>query len=465
MGKEKRRKNVELQEEELGRVEKLRIKVTDAVNFLSYDIWRLNPENFSNKRNVFYNTLKTIMLTVRNIQEQNIAASSRSLTYRTILSLVPLLAVLFAIARGFGFENIVQSEFFRYMGAENDTLKMVVDFINNSLEHAKGGVFTGVGIGLLLYTVILLFSDIENNFNRIWQVGRGRAIQRRVIDYFAIVLLLPIFMLLNSGLNIMISSSTAYFDTFSYILNPLVTQLLNILPYLLIIFVLTLLYKLVPNTKVKFGNALIGGVVAGTAFQIFQMFYLNGQLWITKYNAIYGTFAAIPLLLLWLQLSWFIILIGAELTYSAQNVRKFSFDKETKNISRRYKDFFTLMIASVIVQRFAEELPPLTADQLSEKCKVPLRLTNIIINDLQEVQIISPTPVANDPKLMAYQPAIDINLITVNLLMTKIDSKGSEDFMIDQNGDYAAHWDALIATRACMYDTDKEVLLKDLNAD
>lgn len=464
MGKKERRKNAELEEEDLGRIEKWRIKMKNAIQFLSYDIWRLNPENFSNKKNVFYDSLKTIMLTVRNVQEQNIAASSRSLTYRTLLSLVPLLAVLFAIARGFGFENIIQTEFFRYVGAENDTVKMVVDFINNSLEHAKSGVFAGIGIGLLLYTIILLFSDIENNFNRIWQLGQGRTFQRRVTDYFSIVLLIPVFILLNSGLNIMISSSAAYFDTISYILNPIVTQVLNILPYILIITVLTLAYKLIPNTKVKFVNAFIGGAVAGTAFQIFQMFYLSGQLWITKYNAIYGTFAAIPLLLMWLQLSWFIVLIGAELSYSAQNVRKFSFDKETKNISRRYKDFFTLMIASVIVQRFAEELPPLTSDQLSEKCKAPLRLTNIILQDLLDIQLISLTPVAGNPKVMAFQPAVDINLITVNFLMTKIDSKGSEDFMIDQEGEFAEHWDALVGSRMSMYDTEKDVLLVDLNA-
>lgn len=462
MGK-KKHKNAENEEEELGRIEKLRIRVKNTIQFLSYDIWRLNPENFSNKRNIFYNVLKTIMLTVRNVQEQDIAASSRSLTYRTILSLVPLLAVLFAIARGFGFENIVQSEFFRYMGAENGTVKMVIDFINNSLVHARGSIFTGIGLALLFYTVVLLFADIENNFNRIWQVGEGRAIQRRVTDYFAMVLFIPLFVLLNSGLNIMISSSTAYFDTFSYILDPIVTQFLNILPYILIIVVLTMAYKLMPNTKVKLGNALIGGVVAGTAFQLFQMVYLSGQLWITKYNAIYGTFAALPLLLLWMQVSWLIVLIGAELTYSAQNVRKFSFDKETKNISRRYKDFFTLMLASVIVQRFAKKLEPLTSDQLSQKCKIPLRLTNIIIQDLQDLQIISPTPVPDNDREMAYQPAIDINLITVNFLMSKIDSKGSEDFMVDVKGRFSNHWNALVASRMCMYESEKDVLLKDLN--
>lgn len=402
------------------------------------------------------------MLTVRNIQEQEIPASARSLTYRTVLSIVPLLAILFAIARGFGFENIVESELFRFLGDQTDTVQQVVNFINNSLQHAKGGVFTGVGVIMLFYTIVMLFTDIENNFNRIWQINKGRSIQQRVTSYFALILLSLVFMIVNNGLSFMISSSTFYFDRFSYILDPIVTQVLNVLPFIIIILLMTLLYKFMPNTKVKFLNALIAGIIAGTALQIFQMIYLSGQLWITRYNAIYGTFAAIPLLLLWMQLSWFIVLIGAELSYAAQNVRKFSFEKETKNISRRYKDFFTLMIASVIVQRFADEMPPLTADQLSEKCKVPLKLTNDIISELLDLKIISATPSPGDERIMAFQPALDINLITVNFLMTKLDENGSEDFMIDMERDFQKHWKALMDTRMCMYETGDDVLLKDL---
>lgn len=458
-----RKKKKDIKEEDKpGLFKRINLKIKDWIQFLSYDIWRLNPENFSNKKNIFHNILKTIMLTVRNIQEQDLSASAQSLTYRTILSLVPVLAVLFAIARGFGFEKIIESQLFEYMGGHTETARMVIDFINNSLQHAQGGVFAGIGIVVLLYTIILLFTDIENNFNRIWQVPSGRKIQRRITDYFALVLLIPIFMLLQSSLNIMISSSTLYFDKFSYILNPLVTQILNILPYFIMIVMLTLIYKYMPNAKVKFSNALIGGVVAGTAFQIFQMFYLSGQLWITKYNAIYGTFAAIPLLLLWLQLSWFIVLIGAELSYAAQNVNKFLFEKETRNISRRYRDFFVIMIMSTIVKRFAEGEKPLTANQISERCKTPLKLTNDIIDELQGMHFILPTPTQNDLRDMAYQPALDINLLTINTLMTRLDQKGSEDFLIDLNGEFAPHWEALVNTRMCMYETENDTLLKDL---
>ncbi|MDO5523289.1 MAG: YihY/virulence factor BrkB family protein, partial [Bacteroidia bacterium] len=515
--REKRKSRHEEEEDRPGLIARINLKIKEWIHFLTYDIWRLNPENLSNKRNVVNNVLKVIMLTVRGVQEQNLGASSRSLTYRTILSVVPLLAVLFAIARGFGFENILESQIFDYfentidveMAAdapdpdvvaadtlvavpeslqaghetniadtvpapdsvatdadalltESFNIETLVSFVNNSLEHAKGGVFAGIGVILLLYTIVLLFTDIENSFNRIWGVTKGRAIQRRIIDYFALVLLLPIFIVLNYSLSALIQASTGPFDKFSYILNPVVTQFLNILPFLVMIITLTLLYRFMPNTKVKWTSAIIGGIVAGIAIQVFQMLYLEGQLWITKYNAIYGAFAAIPLLLLWTQMSWFLVLIGAELSFSAQNVRKFSFDRETKNISRRYRDFFTLMISSVIVKRFAASETPLTADQLSMKCKIPIKLTNDIIDKLLKLQLISPTPTSNDERVMAFQPAMDINLLTVSDLMEQLDKDGSEDFLIDVEGDFAQHWDALLETRMCIYESSKDVMLKDL---
>lgn len=503
-------------EEKPGLISRLRSQIKKWIHFLTYDIWRLNPENFSNKKNIFYNTLKVIMLTVRSVQEQDLGESARSLAYRTALSLVPLLAVLFAIARGFGFENILESQLFELFNSPENkievaasesrtstdtilniseqltagheinlvgtvqspgmpsvegqpeepasfTVETLIKLVNKSLEHAQGEVFAGIGVFLLLYTIVLLLSDVENNFNRIWGVKEGRTLQRRIIDYFALVLISPIFMLVNSGLTALIQSSKGPFDKFSYILDPVSTQILNLLPFVVMIVLLTLLYKFMPNTKVKWMSALIGGTIAGISIQIFQMIYLSGQLWITKYNAIYGTFAAIPLLLLWTQMSWFIVLIGAELSFSSQNVRKFSFDKETKNISRRYRDFFTIMIASVIVKRFAESLPPLTADLLSMKCKIPIKLTNEIINKLVKLNIIVPTPTPQDNKEMAYQPAFDINRMTINNLMKQIDKEGSEDFLIDVEGDFASHWNALLGTRKCFYESDKkDVLLKDL---
>lgn len=217
-----------------------------------------------------------------------------------------------------------------------------------------------------------------------------------------------------------------------------------------------------PNTKVKFVYALIAGFVAGTALQIFQIVYISGMLWITKYNAIYGSFAALPLLLLWLQLSWNIVLMGVELSFSLQNIRKFYFEKETENISRRYNDFFTILITSLIAKRFASEQLPLTVNEISEKNSIPLRLTNQIIDLLQDLQVISPTPSEEDDEIMAFQPAFDINLLSVKMLISKIDSYGSENFRIDKDVEYSSHWDALMLSRKSMYSLDEDQLLKDL---
>ncbi|MBF6597588.1 MAG: YihY/virulence factor BrkB family protein [Fermentimonas sp.] len=501
------------------RIERWGTKVRELIYFLTYGIWRSDPDTISNKRNVLYNATKTIILTVRNIRDLNIPASARSLTFRTLLSIVPLLAVLFAIARGFGIENILESSIFNIFSANTaeteatvayatttDTLSLSAEqfaqadsgsatpeslvayeqegilfaeettaegrfrelmdllfqLINNSLEQAKGGgIFAGIGIMLLLYTILLLFNDIEKNFNQIWQVRKGRSIGRKVTDYTAMVLLMPVFFIIANALNILSYPQNQTLKII-YILYPFIPQLMGIVPYIVIITLFTILYKFVPNTKVKFKNALIAGIIAGVSFQIFQMIFLSGQLWITKYNAIYGTFALIPLMLLWIQFSWFLTLIGAEISYAAQNVGKFSFEKETRRISRRYKDFFTIIIASEIVRRFANEKPPLTAEEISEKCKSPSRLTNNILDKLLEIGVISATISQIDEREVAFQPAVDIQLITVNYLMSKIDQHGSEDFMIDTQGIFRNHWKALVDNRMYIYESDKDVLLKDL---
>ena len=447
---------------EKGRLNKLKEKISELVEFLTHDLWRVDSQDVSGKRNVFYNGLKAIIMTVRNSLDLKLNARAASLTYRTLLSLVPGLAVLFAVARGFGLDDIIKNQISTYFPGQEEIFGEITGFINKSLERAQGGVFAGVGVIVLLYTVFILFSDIENNFNTIWQLSKGRTIQRRISDYFALIFIMPVFIVLNSGLSLMISSSTMYFDAFSYILNPLVTQVLNILPFFIIILVLTLLYKFMPNTKVKFINALIAGFVAGTALQIFQMIYISGQIWITKYNAIYGSFAALPLLLLWLQLSWNIILMGVELSFSLQNIQKFYFEKETKNISRRYNDFFTILITSLIAKRFAEGESPLTVDEISEKHSIPIRLTNQIIDLLQELEIIVPTPSTNDEEIMAYQPAFDINLLSVKLLMKKVDCFGSENFKVDKDIEYSSHWNALMLSRESFYSIENDQLLKDL---
>ena len=182
----------------------------------------------------------------------------------------------------------------------------------------------------------------------------------------------------------------------------------------------------------------------------------------SKYNAIYGSFAALPLLLLWLQLSWLICLFGAELSYASQNVKKFSFERDRKSISRRYKDFLTLLIASLIIKRFVKGEKPYTADELSDAYRIPIRITTQILYLLTELNIIIEVNYGNDDRVAYYQPAIDVNKITVSYLLTRMDEHGSENFKIDTSKLFSKEWKALLKTREDMIKANDNILLKDL---
>jgi len=431
-------------------------EIKKLYRFLTYDIWRIHHSD-TPKRAGVYNIIKTFILAFRNVREYSLASRSSALTYNSFLSLIPLLAVLFAIAKGFGFQNIVQNEFFRFFGNNQDMVSEALSFVDKSLEYAQTGVFLGIGIVLLFYTVVNLLSAIEKNFNEIWRVKKGRSIYRMFTDYFALFLIAPIFLIVNAGLSLFLHSVSNSHEMIDFVVNPL----LKIAPYLIVIFLFTFLFIYIPNTKIKFSAALFGGVFSGIFFQIFQYFYINGQIYISKYNAIYGSFAALPLLLLWLQMSWFICLFGLVLAFSYQNVHKFSFENESKNISRRYKDFVFLLISTLIIKRFENGEKPYTADELSDLHKIPTQLTSDTLYLLEKMGIIIEVPTAQN-LTAAYVPAIDIQKISAHFLFDKIARYGSEDFIIDRENQFKNEWDLILNLQKAIEEKGENVLLKDL---
>ena len=244
------------------------------------------------------------------------------------------------------------------------------------------------------------------------------------------------------------------------LLAPIVKFLVRLTPFLLTWGMFTALYIFMPNTKVKFKYAILPGILAGTAFQAFQYLYIGSQIWVSRYNAIYGSFAAIPMFLLWTQISWSICLYGAQLSYVAQNLRNFSFSKEMENISRRYHDFLCILVMSLICKRFQTDLPPYTAETMSDEHKIPIRLTTTILYELQDLHMIYETP-AEDDEEMAYLPSVDINQINVAMLLNRLDTAGSEAFKIDRER-YRAPWETLDRARKEYYESTGKVLLKDL---
>jgi membrane protein len=433
--------------------------IKDFLLFITEDIWRIVPQELSNKKRKGYTVLKVISLAVKRYQADNLQRSASALTYSTFLSLIPLLAVLVAIAKGFGFQNIVESQLFQYFPGQRDIMVKVLGFVDSYMQHTQDGWFLGLGLVMLLYTVYSLISNIENTFNMIWQVSKGRSYLRRFTDYFSGFLLIPVFLVCSAGLSILMATA---FDTLKeyQLIAPLSETLITVGPLIISILVFTALYMFMPNTKVKFKHALYAGIFAAVGFQIFQYLYINGQIWVSKYNAIYGSFALLPLLLLWMQLSWVICLIGAEIAYAGQNVQNYEYESDSKNISRRYLDFLTLTIVNLVVKRFEKGEKPYTDIEISTHYKIPIRLTKRILYLLIELGVL--IEVKDDDNYANYQPAIDINQITLEYLFNKVDRYGSENFKIDNKHKFHPEWEAILQSRIDMFKDNKDLLVKDL---
>ena len=421
------------------RIERLKAFLNWAIHFITYDIWRITENEVSGLKEIYINAIKTIILAVRGFQSENLQTRASALTYNTLLAIVPLLAVLFGVAKGFGFQNTVREELMDFFPGHQMELDKAFEFVESYLAQAQGGIIIGIGLILLLYTVVSLISSIEDTFNDIWQINKSRPWFRKISDYLALFVILPVLMVSSSGMSIFISTLQNSFLQHYVFLTPVVELLLHITPYVFTSLAFAGLYIALPNTKVKVINGLIAGIIAG-----------------------YGSFAALPLLLLWLQLSWLICLFGAELSYASQNVKKFSFERDSKNISRRYKDFLTLLIASLIIKRFANGEKPYTADELSDSYRIPIRITTQILYMLTEMNIITEVMIGNDERIIHYQPAMDINQISVSLLFEKIDQYGSENFKIDTEGLFNNEWKTLLKTREEMLRQNEQILLKDL---
>jgi len=428
--------------------------------FISEDVWRILPSDVSKGRRRGYNVIKVIALAIKRYQEDNLQRNASALTYSTFLSIIPLLAVILGIAKGFGFEKIVQSQLFEYFPGPRDVLEKVFDFTNSYMQHTKDGIFLGIGLVLLLYTVFGLISNVENIFNIIWQIPKGRGITKRFMNYFSLFLLLPVLLVCSSGVSIFLATTAETLKEYVF-LAPVYEVIISIIPIVVSILLFTGLYIYMPNTKVQFSHAFVAAIFAGIGFQAFQYLYISGQIWVSKYNAIYGSFAFIPLLLLWMQLSWVICLVGAEIAYAGQNIQDYDFEQDSKNISRRYLDFLTLSILTLIVKRFEKGEKPYDTVEISNEHKIPIRLTQNILYNLVNIGILIEVKDSDD--YTNYLPAIDIDLITISYLFTKIDRYGSENFKVDNKSEFSEEWKVILESRINMFPKDKDLLVRDLD--
>ena len=426
--------------------------------FITVDIWRITDDELTPLRRRLYDVVKVITLSITQFIDDKLTVRASALTYSTLFAIVPILALLFAVARGFGMGSLVESQLNTIVLSEQSEL--VLGWIDSYLQHAQSGIFIGVGIIVLFYAILMLIDNIERSFNAIWQVKRPRTMVRKITDYFSMILLLPVLIVISGGLSVFMATYVKSMEHF-LLLGPMMKFTLRCVPYVLTCIMLTTLFIFMPNTKVRLRHAILPGILAGSAFQAFQYFYINSQIWMSSYNAIYGSFAAIPLFLIWTQVSWTICLFGAEMSYVSQNLESFSFGKESANISRRFHDFFCVIIMSTICKRFEKGEEPLNAEAISHMHKIPIRLTKAILYELVDVKLVYESLTDEKDDSPGYMPGIDIGSLSIGTLLQRLESNGAEDFKIDIES-YSTPWETLAEIRKDYLNRSDKVLLKDL---
>lgn len=436
--------------------------MSNLMHFLKVDIWRVQRDEVSAVRFFFYKLLKMLLLTVEWFLDKKMFVAAASLTYSTLLAIVPIIAVVFAIARGFGYNIYIEQWFRDSLSSQPQAAEIIISFVNSYLIHTKSGVFLGIGLLFMLWTVIMLIDNIEQVFNDIWQVNKPRSIYRTITDYTSMFFLAPIGIVVSSGLTLAVTSFAGNNLSETYVLGPLLRFLIDLTPFLLMSAVFVFLYVFMPNTKVNFSSAIVPGILAGCAMQGLQFAYIHSQIWVTGYNAIYGSFAALPLFLLWLQISWIICLFGANLCYTNQNLEDFAFRTNTSDLSHRYKLMLSLLLASRICKRFEEGERPYTALELKLQTGIPIRMVHDLLNELVELNVISEVNTGDKGDDTYYQPAISLDKLSVRMVVDRIEAKGKWKLDLDMHQFEGEAWSKTFSLRAEFLKKSGEVLVKDL---
>ena len=400
--------------------------VTGVYKFFKKDLWLINLQKQSRIKKGILNQFRIVIYAVKDFFGNNCPLHASALTYYSLLTIVPAFALLFGMSKGFGLQKTLTERVLIEFPEHAAIIQWVIKFADALLAVSRSGLITGLGILLLLWTVLKVLGNIEESLNTIWKISRSRSFIRKFSDYLSIMILGPVLFLVSGSIAVFITAQVTDFtqnnSTFNA-LNPVVMIFLKLVPYALIWILFTLTYMIIPNTKVQLKAALYGAVIAGTIFQLVQWVYIDLQVGVSRYNAIYGSFAALPLFLFWLQLSWFIVLLGAELSYAFQNIPLYLFEKKASYYSDFYKKVLMLNIVYTIIKNFEKRDPAMSEKQIADQTEISENMAKEFLLLLVKAGIIS--QIVKNKRYYAYQPSKDINKITIQDVLSSLEKSGS----------------------------------------
>ena len=393
--------------------------------FLKNEVWH-DPEDAGWIYAFYYQTVRIILLTIHGLKNRLILLRASALSYSTLLAIVPLLAIAFSMLKGLGFHSRLERVLVNYLTAEQEVLSSkIIEYIGGTDFKALGAF----GTALLIYAVVMMISNVERTFNELWGVARQRPIARKIPNYISVLFLGPFLMVLSSALIASFSSNTIVTALSRYpVFEHFFVLFSNILPHAALWVAFTVMYLLMPNTRVKFLPALIAGIICGSiwesAFRVFTDFNIG----LARYNTIYGTFAVLPIFIIWLYISWLIVLVGAQLSYAIQNVRSYQQEMHFHDVGAGRKEEMALhmMLRICVLFHRGEQIPGVMG--LSADLAIPVRLVSEICEKLYDGGLLQEIT----GEEIRFQPAKSIERITVLDVCRQMRRKGDDDWQVPE---------------------------------
>jgi membrane protein len=428
------------------------------------DVWRVRTVDLPPIEAFIVRYLRIGILAVQGFQRHHCTHRASALTFYALLSIVPVLAMAFGLAKGFGLEAALETQLLERFEGQQEVIGRAVEFARSLLETTKGGVIAGIGVLLLFWTIIRMLGNIESAFNQIWDIQRSRSIGRMITDYLSAMVVCPVLFLFSSAATVLIAGQIRLVVekiTLLGAVGPVIFFFLRWLPYAVMWVLFTFVYLFMPNKKIRFIPGLFAGIVSGTLYQLFQWGYLAFQIGVAQYNAIYGSFAALPLFLVWLQASWMIVLFGAELSFAHQNEQTFEFEPDRTTLSYRFKRLASLQTVHLLVKGFSRGEKPPTAAQIGRTLGMPIRLVQEILDRLVRTGLVSSIcrENAHDPM---YQPALALDKFTVQFVIDHMENHGTDNIPSNKTPEMEKLSQCLISFQDAIQKSPGNLLLKDI---
>ncbi|MDD1636016.1 MAG: YihY/virulence factor BrkB family protein [Methylococcaceae bacterium] len=398
----------------------------NIISFIKEDLWLLHEQRLPPFKAAIIKTLKIVTLSVQGFSSDLCPLRASALTLYSILSIVPVIAMLFGIAKGFGFETMLEQRLLEQAPDQDAMVLQLISFAQNLLESTKGGVVAGIGIVVLFWTIISVIGNIEESFNYIWKISTGRSISRKFSDYLSLMLLAPVLLIASGSITVFLDTKINWLITVIELPEFgtwLVIKALSLSPLALMIALFTFTFIFMPNHKINYRAGIIAGIITGIMYHLLQGAYLSLQIGVSKYNAIYGSFAALPLFVVWLQTGWMIVLFGCEMAFFLQNYETYRNNNRFSDLSFSLKKVIALQITHLIIKNFIQLNNPLTADEIATKLVIPIAIIQPVLSKLIVSHIIVEFK-NQDEDDEVYQPAVDINILTIAYVINALEHCG-----------------------------------------